>query len=272
MKNTITLLLCCLLITNIFAQTDKKGKLYDKTYYKDATIELGEVTLFITDFVATDAYMKFKIKVKNNTSDFILFDPNIMTITTEGNDYKSSERKLFVGPNDMESRVVDIKGPAFRTAGYTIKIDGLSKVPATGKFTEAPNFALPVSNNEITVSNYRIVHKFNDKKTDKTAVKFEITYTGTKVGIVDPAKIVLKMSKGNQYANMNPNRKPHILMPNESDIISVMWTNIGTANGDMQFDNMEILWKDALMEAPASKLAGKTITIEYDPGLTVGKN
>ena len=35
-------------------------------------------------------------------------------------------------------------------------------------------------------------------------------------------------------------------MPNEPEVISVIWVNVGIANGGMQFDNMEVLWKDAL--------------------------
>ena len=62
------------------------------------------------------------------------------------------------------------------------------------------------------------------------------------------------------------------LMPNEPEVISVIWVNVGISNGDMQFDNMEVLWKDAFMEAKQTILPSKIVTIEYDPGLTVGKN
>jgi hypothetical protein len=272
MKNFMTFLLLTAILGSVFAQKDMKGRLYEKTYYKESTIEMGDVTVYLTDIVATDAYMKFKMKVKNNATNFILFDPNRMTLTCDGKDYKPSERKLFISPNDMESRVIDIKGPAFRSSAYTLHIDGLSKVPSSGKFTEAPNFKLPVAVNEISLSNFKVVYKFSDCKTDKTSVKFEITYTGNNIGLFDPRKVVLKMSKGMQYANMNPSRKLRVLMPNEPEVISVIWVNVGVANGDMQFDNMEVLWKDAFMEAKQTILPSKIVTIEYDPGLTVGKN
>ncbi len=72
-----------------------------------------------------------------------------------------------------------------------------------------------------------------------------------------------------QYVNMNSIRKLRVLMPNEPEMIIVIWVNLRTAIGDMQFDNMELPWN---IEAKQTLMPLKTITIECDRGLTVGKN
>jgi hypothetical protein len=43
------------------------------------------------------------------------------------------------------------------------------------------------------------------------------------------------------------------LMSNKQEVVSVTCFNVGVANGDIQFDNMEVLWKDAFMEASLQK-------------------
>ena len=54
-----------------FAQVDKKGKLYERLYYEEARYETNEYILLFTNIVATDAYVKYKLKIFSRISSAI---------------------------------------------------------------------------------------------------------------------------------------------------------------------------------------------------------
>lgn len=78
---------------------------------------------------------------------------------------------------------------------------------------------------------------------------FKATYNGDKIGIFEPNKIAMKMPDGKEYANYHSDRKPIVFEKGKADDFTVAWKDIPTTSGDMQKDEMTVLWK----RAPSSK-------------------
>ena len=270
MKKVLALALIVTLAGSAFGQKKKK---YDKIYYNEVTKEMGPVTITISNAVATDAYIKFKFRVKNNTGDYILMKTDDIIFKANGKEIKNTEKDLFIGPNDDDFKVIDMKGGDLRVENFSVEVKGLSRVPAKSKSEDAENFKLPVARNEFDAGPFHVLQVKNEKKTDLVAVKFTTTYNGSKVGIVNPGEASLLTPKGTEFANMGTKgqRKPFLLRKGQEDNFTLYWKDIPVSNGDMQFANIEVIWNDAFMEATPEEIPPVTIDVAMDPGLTDGK-
>jgi len=254
-----------------FAQKKKK---YDKIFYSEVNQDIGPVSVSITNAVATDAYIKFKFLVKNNSADFILLKTDDIIFKANGKEIKNTEKDLLIGPNDDDYRVIDLKGGDLQVESFTLEVKGLSKVPAKSKSEDAENFKLPVSKNEFDAGPFHVLQVKNEKKTDLVAVKFTASYNGSKIGIVSPGQASLLTPKGTEFANMGTKgqRKPFLLKKGQEDNFTLYWRDIPTTNGDMQFANLEVIWNDTFVEANPENLAPATMNVAMDAGLTDAKN
>jgi len=264
-------LIVMLFSTAAFAQ---KKKVYEKVFYGDLSKEMGPVTITVSNAVATDAYIKFKFTVKNNTADFIVLKADEIVMKANGKDLKNGEKELLIGPNDEDFRTIDIKGPDLRVDNFSIEVKGISRVPAKAKSEDAENFKLPVQKNEFDAGPFHVLQIKNEKQTDNVAVKFTTTYNGSKIGIVNPGEASLLTPKGTEFANMGTKaqRKPFLLKKGKDDNFTLYWKDIPVANGDMQFANIEIIWNNAFIEATPEIIPPATMEVAMDPGLTEGKN
>ena len=109
------------------------------------------------------------------------------------------------------------------------------------------------------------------KKTDLTAVKFECTYKGGAFGIIDPSKVSVRMSNGQEFANSMRKEKKHLLERGEKKKFT-LYFDVPANVEDMQFANMEIVWNECFVESKAEEFEIPTVNFEFDPGMTAGKN
>jgi hypothetical protein len=272
-KNLLVLGLVALIQISSFAQ--KKAKVNPKhvNYFKTASVETKDVKIEGQDAVAMMEFAKFKIKLTNTTNDYILFKPKEGLFKLESGDFVPVDKKvILIQPMDYESKVIDMKAPAknAHVDAFKFQIDGLYKIPVAAPATEAPNFALPASSNDFTAGNFKVELVNVSKKTQETAVKFKVTYTGEGAGLVDPRKLGVKIESGQVFAN-DKKDKGMILYKGESDTF-VATFHIEGKVVDMQFANMEIVWKDTFKDSKVIKLDGATLDFSLDPGLTAGKN
>ena len=130
----------------------QKKKKYEKIFYSEVSKDMGPVTVIISNAVSTDAYIKFKFTVKNNTGDYILLKTDDIIFKANGKEIKNTEKDLLIGPNDDDYRVIDMKGGDLQVENFSLEVKGLSKVPAKAKSEDAENFKLPVAKNEFVPS------------------------------------------------------------------------------------------------------------------------
>ncbi|MDB5273402.1 MAG: hypothetical protein JWO58_1769, partial [Chitinophagaceae bacterium] len=270
MKKTRLILLTCFLIAlqwSAFAQKSKTDPEHT-IYYADATAETNEVSVEIKDAVSRIEFSKLKIKLSNKTTDYIVFKPKESTFKIAGSDFSPSDRMLLLQPSDKGGRVLDVKGNGknLHVGDYQFLVAGLYKINADAPSTEVPNFKLPASVNDITASNFKIELVKISKETKETVAKFKVTYTGKGYGLVNPNKLGVKIENGQEFANAK-SQDALLLAPGESDTFTALFTIPGKV-ADMQFANMEILWRNTFSESDLQKVDGLTVDMKIDEGKT----
>lgn len=282
MKKTIFILSVVMaLAVTVFAQTNNDNNPKHVNYYTiPAPVTTSDVAITFDDPVAKMEYVKLKIKISNNTGDYIIFKPSECVFTVDGKEYSPSDKMLIIKPYDKDSKVLDIKksGDNFHKESFSLKVAGLYKLPAKGTVQNAPDFLLPVSANSFEAGPFKCTVGTNVKKeTDETWLRFAIVYNGSNYGIMEPSVPVVKVANKNnpqevqEFATTQSKARPIILQRGEDDHFVVAFEVPGKFN-DMQFANMTILWKNSFMESVPAALAASTVSFTVDRGLTEGKN
>lgn len=266
MKNILATLLVLLAVTTAFGQKKEKEVSYKKIFYNQTQAQTDVVTLNVVDAVATEGEVKFKLRVTNKTNDFILFKPEECKFIIDGKETPASEKWLVVAPMDMESRVINLKGPGYnKIKNYSFVVDGLYRVSSSNPGIPAPDFRLPPAQNQFSAGSFSNSFLKMNKETDKTEVKFKCIYNGEKVGMIYPARIAVKMPDGKEYATAQTKSGPFLLQKGEDRNISAEWLRMpGGAANDMQKVDMIILWKDAFTEGTPEKTSGTRLELSFD--------
>ena len=272
MKSTLfTFIAFCSIGMCANSQTNKVNP--DHTnYYKPVSTDIKPVKVELSDAVSKIEYVKFKMKITNTGTDYILYKPQESAFTIEGSNYLPQDKKaVLVEPMNNASRTIDAKGNGnnMHVNDFSFHVNGLYKVIPTAT-TTAPNFMLPPSVNQFTAGDFTVEMLNISKKTQETAVKFKVTYIGEGMGIVDPKKLSTKIESGQLFAN-EKREKTSVLAKGESETFIALF-HIEGRIADMQFANMEIVWNDTFKQAELQKIDGSDVTLSLDPGLTAGKN
>lgn len=244
---------------------------YKRVFYKAQTIDAKDIIVTVEDAVATDAGVKFKLRIKNQTNDYIIYKPSESVFKIDGKSINPNEKWLIIDPKDADFRIVDLKGRGYKKAeNFDFVMEGVYRIDANAKGVSAPDFKLPASQNDFTAGPFTITLEKVKKETPRTDAKFKVKYTGDKVAIFAPNKVAMKMPDGKEYANYHSDKKAQLLNDGEKSF-TVAWKDIPKTSGDMQFAEMLILWRDAFKEANPEKMPATTIAIEFDKDLTEAK-
>ncbi len=272
MKNVFILFV--LLAGIMQVQEVKSQKTFKKLYYKEVNLENSPVTISISDGVSTEAYLKFKLTVKNSSNDYIMIRTGQIILKANGKEYRNTEKDMVVGPNDDDSRVVDIKANDLRVDQFSLELSGFSRISAESGVVKAENFKLPVAKNEFSAGSFSLVHVKSVKKTDNVGVRFNVTYNGDQAGIVHPGMVVLRTPKATEFANMasRNQRKPFVLSKGQTESFTVVWRDIPVSNGDMQFVEIDLLWNNCFRSATSKEMSLPEVEVVLDKALTEGKN
>ncbi|HWZ22430.1 MAG TPA: hypothetical protein VNW06_07225 [Cytophagaceae bacterium] len=272
LKNIFILGLMVLTSFASFAQTQKANPKHIN-YFKPVSADTKDVKIDVQDAVAAELFAKFKLKLTNKSSDYILYKPQESLFKLESGDFVPQDKKtILIQPLDKESKVIDMKAPAknAHVDAYTFQLDGLYKIPVNAPASEAPNFSIPASSNDFMVGNFKVEMLSLKKTTAETNAKFKVTYSGNGMGLVEPKKLGFKIESGQIYAN-DKKEGGILLSKGESETFSAT-VHIEGKTVDMQFANMTIVWKDTFKDCQIAKLEGATLNMVVDPGLTAGKN
>lgn len=280
MKN-LFLIFAGLLILNtfLFAQINNDNNPKHTNFYTiPEPIKNSDVTITFADAVAKMDYVKLKIKITNNTSDYIVFKPTECVFTVDGKEYTPEKGMIIIKPYDGASKVLEIKGGNnFHRDLFTLKVAGLYKVPANGDIQPAVDFILPVASNSFDAGVFKCSMTNVKKETQETAVKFDVVYNGDNFGIIEPSKPSVKIANKNnpqdiqEFATANIKAKPIVLQKGENDKFTIIF-NVPGKFSDMQFAKMIVLWKNTFMDSKPTPLASSIITFNVNAALTEGKN
>ncbi len=265
MKKSILLFsLLIFVFSTAFSQKKEKVIKYKKTFYKNQTIENMDMKVTIEDAVATPTGMKFKISILNKSTDYIIFKPSECEFKIKDSKVKPIEKWLVIRPGDKDWRIVDIKGPQYVIPeNFDFLMAGFYKVNTEAKGIVAADFKLPPNSNEFKAGAFTVTMDGFKKETAKTDAKFNVTYYGDKIGIIETSKIGAKMPDGKEFANYVKDL-PIIFEKGTTDSFKVAWKNIPIESGDMQLVEMQILWRDAFKEVTPVKIPTLNLTILFD--------
>lgn len=267
MKKIFLLLLAAGSLGMASAQT------YKHVFYKPQTVESNDIKITVEDAVASDGGIKFKLRIFNKTSNYIVYKPSESTFKIDGKEGHPDEKWLVIRPNDDESRVINLKGNGYAvTRNFDYVMSGLYTFSIDAKGVNTPDFQLPPSQNDIKAGGFNISMVKNKKTTARTDATFKASYVGDKIGIFEPNKVAMKMKDGKEYANYHSDKKPIVFDKGQEQTVEVSWKDIPSSSGDMQKETMTILWRDAFKEITPDKMMPQTLTIMYDEDVTKSKN
>ncbi|MGQ0829959.1 MAG: hypothetical protein ACT4ON_16350 [Bacteroidota bacterium] len=263
MKKIVFASLTMVCVLSAMAQKEIK---YAKIFYKDFKVETSDLTISIDNAVSTDAETKFKLKITNKTSDYIIYKPEESKFVINGKELKPAEKWLVISPNDSDFKIINLKGTEYNTIkSYSFVVDGLYKVSARIQGVPAPDFKLPASQNDFKAGNFSCSLGKLSKESDKTDVKFECAYNGEKIGFVFPSRVAVKMPDGKDYANAKSKAKVIMLLKGEKDTFTLQWDRMeGGKSMDMQLVDMFIKWNESFVEASPEKMKSETLELAFD--------
>lgn len=260
------LLTCVGFISLLSTAMAQKEKTYEKIYYLDSKTETSDLIIIIDNAVSTVAETKLKLKIKNKTSDFIIFKPEESKFIINGKEFQPKEKWLVISPNESDFRVVNLKGAQYNSVkNYSFVVDGLYKASTDAKGIPVEDFKLPASKNDFKAGGFNCSLKKLYKETDATDAKFDCAYNGDKIGFIFPSKVSLKLPDGNEYANAKSKASPIVLMKGQEDGFTLHWDRMqGGKVTDMQKVVMMIKWNDTFSESALEKMKAETIEIQFD--------
>lgn len=244
---------------------------YAKLYYKDLKVENNDVVITIDNAVSTEGETKFKLKITNKTADFLILKPEECKFSINGKEMKPSEKWLIISPNESDFRIINLKGAGYNSVkDYSFTLDGLYKISTAEKGIPTTDYKLPVNKNEFKTGNYTVKLNKLYKESDATNLKFDITYTGDKMGIVFSEKAGVVMPNGNEYASVKSSgllakSGPLLLKKGQTESVTLNWDRMeGGKAMDMQKVDMMVKFNDMFTEASPEKLKPETLSFEFD--------
>jgi len=253
------------------AQTAYKAK--HRFVYSNTSGTTGGVTIELSDAIGELALFKFKMKVTNKTGDYLFVDPSRFKLRMGDALASFKEKPFVVRPFDDASRVLDATGAASYQHDAPILdfADGIETAPGKGRAAAMDEFKLPAAQNSVSGGPFTVNLKQLDKETDKTTARFNVQYTGSAVGVVDPSRIGVRIPAGQVFANEKSKSKPVLLNPGEGDAFNVV-AEIPAKVVDMQFAELTVVWNDAFTETAKGPFSVAPITFPVDQERTKKEN
>ena len=270
MKKLTIFVLNLFIITASFAQKSSKMTYY---YYDVVFGEQFGVKLNAKNIISKVDYVKLGLEVNNQSDDYILFFKDKCKFVVNQNSYypKVVKKGEVIRPGKMKSITIKSVGQTnyltndidFNPAGFYTFTEG--------KITETEKFHLPAEKNSITNGVFKINMLKLKKQTSETAIKFECTYTGNKIGLITPSNCVLRTEDGKEWAPANSKEKTKILQKGENTKFTLIFEIPGKIT-DMQFAEMDIIWKNTFSESDLKELNFDIQHINQDIQTTEEKN
>ena len=227
-------------------------------------IETDEYNIKIEDVVSNEKYIKFKVRITNKTSDYLLFEGGKCVCITETKTIPTVEKYVFIEPYFTRSRVLEFKGTdGLSFDKFSIEIKGLYRVPVGEKILKAPDFQIPPGLKDFKAGKFECTFQSTKQETQSMWMKFSCKYNGEKIGFINPSKCVIKYTDGKEFAATNLKSHPEMMLPGEESKFTVDF-QIPAKSTDIPIVNMSIVWNDVFSESAAIPLPNKRVKIEID--------
>lgn len=251
---------------------------YETVFYVDVpSTEVSKgVNVDMKNIVATATSAKFALKIENNSSDIIIFNPHESAFVYDFGDMHSTDKELIIAPEKNKNKVINFSGTdKFRQEKFNFKTSGFYIVPVEGNTVKADDFQLPAARNNFTAGNFEVELKSYKASTAEARAIFEVTYKGDRIGLVNSANLSVRAKRNKSEEEVtyaNDDKKSDVELLRKGD--KVKFNAVFHIEGrivDMQFATMYIVWNDTFIESEAEAVEPVLIPVTWDPGVTNAK-
>lgn len=281
MTTKIVFAVLLVLIGSFSLKAQEKNDIKHENHYRQVSaIETENYKIELSDVHTQQVFCYAKFKVSNKTNDYLVIYPENFLFKFEHATY-SPEPKFSVtsfvsggfviAPDANRSFVTKITGGQnFHVDNFELEIKDIFLVSRDVEGNNAEKFQLPANKNSFEAGAYKVKLIEASQRTQGTTAKFVCTYTGDKIGIFDPSKLVVSTEKG-EFANANRKLKELVLLKGDKKNFEAKFDIEGKIL-DMQFATMHIDWKDTFKESEKNLLESHQLSFELDASLTKSKN
>jgi|GEM_PF-2213625 hypothetical protein len=251
-----------LLLASLLSFSQKKIK-YKTVYFEDNTVETPNAKVSLVDVISEDNLISGALKVENHTAKILLVKPEECSYTLPAGETFSKKKWLVIPPKQNESKTIDVKGENIKTKETLFKIGGFY-ICNSSEIVVATNAALPPEK-ELYIGNFKLELVDWTKDGPETRVRYIITYTGDKVGLLEPALVTSKATTGEEYKNQKDDSGILSFHKKENITVDFVFLN------DSKKKNL-IVWNKAFSEGIPEKLNPVSFLVKMDQDKTKEKN
>jgi len=262
-----------LILISFSAAAQKSSKFTN--YYYDVTFgEQYGVKLTAKNIISRADFIKLGLEINNQSDNYVFFRKDKCKFVINQNSYfpKTVKKGEIIKPN--KKKVITVKSAGqinYLSEDIDFMPGGFYTFPGEGKIIETDSFHLPATKNTIKNDVFKINMLKLKKETQETAIKFKCTYTGDKIGIINPSQCVLRTESGKEWAPENSKEKVKILQKGEKANFVLIFQIPGKIT-DMQFAEMDIVWKNTFSESELTPLNFDIQHINIDKNTTNKEN
>lgn len=239
----------------------------DNVFYQEVIFETDDYKLFLVKCSSNKLKLKMKIRIFNKTGDIILIKPEEIAFMVKDKKLTGWEKPMIVQPNGDEVRTIDIVDPGMdmRLESFNVVLDGFYKIAYTGETTIQPELALPSKEaSEFTAGDFHCVLLSHTVENEKTFAKYQCTYKGDKIGVLDPSKAVLVLPSNAEVASALNMRKSEALIFEKSSVQNFLIEFRNINRNEPLNKGVKIKWNDTFRSSSAVKLKPITVPMKID--------
>ncbi|PCH94661.1 MAG: hypothetical protein COB85_05420 [Bacteroidetes bacterium] len=255
----------------IIGSTISQPRGHENRYKQVSPIETPEYSLEISDAHSQTNFTLFRAILTNKTSDYLVYRQADVVFNYDHGKFTQVERLYLIKPKAKLVRVMKVAGgDKFHVDKLTVDFNCYSRLALTGAHENVPNYVISTTGEkDYKAGNFRYKVLIVTKETRETYALFEVEYTGTDFGIVDPRKLKVTLDDGQEFENYKHLRL-RILKPGQKMKIGTVF-RIPVKTANMHKVNLEIIWNETFVESKPVKLASQTMVLEMDPNKIVAK-
>ncbi len=271
------------LLVPVTASADDDPRNY---YTLPDALELDGVRIEFKEAWAEDDFVKVKVKIFNETSDYIFFYKHEAEFDGDFGKLKAHDgkkkRPVIIDPKKSKGHTWKIDGESgFLVKDFEVKVGGFYRVSSDGEVLEAADFQLPAARNDFDAGPFKCKLKSKVyQETKETKAEFECTYKGDAIGWIDSASLGMRVDKaseeskssavGTEFANDDKKPKKTMLKPTDKGTFAAVF-HVEYRITDMQFSTLNILWRNTFAESAIEPIDGEDVEFEVDEALTAEK-
>lgn len=217
-------------VTEIFSK--EIGAFYENDDYK---LEIVNGPHYVSD----RGYASYRIKITNKTYDYLLVRTKSSSISSAS----ACDNYLhIIDPNTSKVKIFRFFD-GYNHKNYVINFDRVLKIPFNHNIIEVADTKLTDDVDTFSFPDYNCKLLKSKIRTNEIVAKFDCTYTGDSIAVLDPKKSVLRLSNGERLENIKK-YDPTILINNQHEDFQVVYPVLTKISKDDLKKGVDIIWKD----------------------------